>query len=609
MPHKSIRVIGATFVLIGIAVAAILQVGPRGDRSAAALTPEQLVTTSSDTVSTEPEPADEPTSTTIPFTYRMGVLAGISTDNFWQFYGEQPSIWNSYILGPTKPALFKVDPVSSELVPELALSFADPKQEADLWAVELDLRDDMAWSDGEKLTAADVAFTFRTVRSLGLGGSWATAFPESIVAVKAIAEHTLRIEFAGRPGIAVWPHETGTAPIMAEHIWDDVVEEAQASDLYALSGTPDVYGGPLALAAVGEEVIVSVSNPGYPTDAAPDKVEYQVFEDEASAVQALIDGEIDAILSPKGISEESRRLAGADESIIVDTSPANDVRYLGFNLERRPMSHPEFRKALALLLDREALVEALGDGSKVAYSFVRESNALWYDETDAATLRGLYAGELQVRLAEAVAGLRDAGYTWDAEPRVTSDGAITPAEGLTIDGLAPAPLTILTAGDSYDPARPDYVAEIAEVLTLFGFEVEPVVTDFDTVVDLTFSETTDGPRQYDMYFLGWTLGSPSLPDYYRPLFASDGLMNNTGYSNPEFDQLLKSYEGANTVEEAKELLWEMERILAEDLPYLLLYTTELVEAYRSDRVAFGIDGNIGGIQARLGGIEDVVQQP
>lgn len=269
------------------------------------------------------------------------------------------------------------------------------------------------------------------------------------------------------------------------------------------------------------------------------------------------------------------------------------------------MSDPAFRKALALLLDREGLVEAVGDGSKVAYSFVRESNTVWYDEEAAANVGDMYSGELDVRLSRAIDSLEAAGYAWETEPGITEDGSISAGAGLTIKGALPAPLTILTAGDSYDPARPEYVGEIAATLGLLGFDVRPVVTDFDTVVDLTFSEPKDGPRQYDMYFLGWTLGNPSLPDYYRPLFAAEGAMNNTGYHSAEFDALLASYEASTDIEEAKENLWDMEQTLAEDLPYLLLYTTDIAEAYRSDRIQFGMQGYIGGIQGRLGGIGDV----
>jgi hypothetical protein len=49
----------------------------------------------------------------------------------------------------------------------------------------------------------------------------------------------------------------------------------------------------------------------------------------------------------------------------------------------------------------------------------------------------------------------------------------------------------------------------------------------------------------------------------------------------------------------------MERILAQDLPYLVLYHPEISEAYRTDRVDFGIKDVLGGIQGRLGGLTDL----
>jgi ABC-type transport system substrate-binding protein len=150
---------------------------------------------------------------------------------------------------------------------------------------------------------------------------------------------------------------------------------------------------------------------------------------------------------------------------------------------------------------------------------------------------------------------------------------------------------------------------IETTLELLGFDVRPVVTDFDTVVDLAFTENETGQRQYDMYVLGWTLGNPAHPDYYQPLFASDGAANSTGYSDQDFDADVARYEAAPGPDAARAALWEMEQTLARDLPYLVLYHPDIVEAYRSDRIRFGQVGGLGGIQGRLGGLADVHQSP
>jgi ABC-type transport system substrate-binding protein len=294
--------------------------------------------------------------------------------------------------------------------------------------------------------------------------------------------------------------------------------------------------------------------------------------------------------------------------VVIEHSPANSVRYLGFNLTREPMSAPAFRQAVALLLDREAATKSVVPDAAPAYTLLSAANKQWFEKDKAMAVTEMFAGELSDRLARAVATLDGAGYAWATPPSVV-DGALAAGTGLTINGLPPAPLTILTPGDEYDPARPDYTQRIETTLQTLGFDVRPVITDFDTVIDLTFNVDETGMRQYDMYVLGWTLGNPALPDYYRWLFASDGAVNSTGYADPGFDAQLAQYEQATDLGKAKTALWEMEKTLAEDLPYLVLYHPEIVEAYRSDRLAFENHALLGGLQGRLGGIGDLTPAP
>lgn len=604
MPDKAIRTIGATVVLLGIAVAALVQMGSGGNPSAISLVPE-------DTTSTLIEPTESdrlettPTTEPDPFIYRLGVLSGVTTDNFWAFYAGEASVWNAYVLGPTKPALFAPDPSTGALVPELAAAESQPADAGDNWQVVVELNDALHWSDGQPITAHDYVFTFDTVRSLGLGGSWAEAFPDSILSAHADDDHQLRIVFRERPTLAIWPHSAGVAPVMPAHIWEPLIAGLERDGLLALSGSVDVGGGPLALDDFNDDVIVSVANPGYTLASPPDVVEYHVYDDEPEAVAALGVGMVDSVLTPKGLTAEHLASLETDPAVVVAESPANAIRYLGFNLNREPMADGSFRSAVALLLDRESLAGSIPQGGSPALSFISESNTRWFDADKAAAQTQIYQGELGSRLSRAVALLAESGYSWDTPPAVAEDGTVVPGEGLRVSGLEPAPMTILTSGDAYDPARPRYAEKIAETLSWLGFDARPVETDFDTVVDLAFTPGDDGLMHYDMYLLGWTLGNPALPGYYRPLFAPDGVMNNTGYHSPAFVTQLHAYESSYTYEEAREALWSMEATLATELPYLLLYSSEITEVYRNDRVSFGVSTSLGGLQGRLGGITDV----
>jgi peptide/nickel transport system substrate-binding protein len=601
LAYKTLRTIGASVVLAGVVVAGVAQIGA-GDP----VDTDIVATESGTTMGHAPSTTLEATSTTpAPFVYRVGVLSGVSTDNFWAFYGREPSVWNSFVLGPTKPALYTAHAALGSLQPELATADVEPGEDDNGWHVIVDLNQDLAWSDGVPVTAHDLVFTFETVREHKLGGSWADSFPKPVKSIEAEDDYRVRIGFSKRPQLSVWPHGVGLAPIMPKHVWEEIVADTNRKSLYALSGAHDVSGGPLAIVSITGDLIVSRPNAGYPAENTPDTVEYHVYDGESAALEALEGGEIDSLLSPRGLTVEQTHVVENVPSIELVRSPGNAIRYLGFNIDRDPMSDKAFRTALALLVDRERLAESIPGTGSAAWSLVPRANSQWFDDEAAAGIRKKYRGPLQKRLASALDGLRDAGYAWDTAPSIGDDGKLDAGSGLTIDGQAPQPLTILTPGDSYDPARPRYVESIAATLAVLGFDARPVETDFDTVIDLAFTPGEDGELHYDMYVLGWTLGNPALPMHYGALFGSGAPMNNTGYESEAFDRALATYEGALTRQKAKDALWQIEDVLANDLPYLPLYTSEITEAYRGDRVRFDLDHALGGLQARLGGIWDV----
>ena len=88
-----------------------------------------------------------------------------------------------------------------------------------------------------------------------------------------------------------------------------------------------------------------------------------------------------------------------------------------------------------------------------------------------------------------------------------------------------------------------------------------------------------------MYMLGW--GLTPYPDHIVDFFETDadacaGGLNTPGYSNPEYDALAEEFNAAKSVGEAQVVAKKMETILFEDLPYLVLFTPPLIEAYRNN---------------------------
>jgi ABC-type transport system substrate-binding protein len=88
-----------------------------------------------------------------------------------------------------------------------------------------------------------------------------------------------------------------------------------------------------------------------------------------------------------------------------------------------------------------------------------------------------------------------------------------------------------------------------------------------------------------MYILGW--GLTIFPDYVADFFdsradsATSGGFNIPGYANPEFDAMADQLKAETDINAAAALVREMDAVLAQDVPYVILFTTPVLEAFRN----------------------------
>lgn len=590
--------------------------------------------------------AGETTTTAAPtptgFTYRLGIFQDTTTDNFWASYDPESTVWNSYVLNPTKPALFTINYPGIDLVADVSASAEVPVAGADN-SVTVPMRPDAVWSDGTPITADDVVFTFETVRDLALGGDWLTSFPLpdpenpdvlGISSVEAVDANTVKITFSGAPGLAIWPHSIGIAPIMPKHFWEPIVEEAKASSdpattLYAASGAGDPSGGPVVFDSREEGAFArNVANENYyatgeeqtsggvtyTTGPYLSEAIFSLYSDQSAAVLALKDGEVDYLLNPLGMQRGLQAQVEGDANLTSVVNPTNGFRYLAFNLRREPMSIPQFRDALALMIDKEFMANNVLQGVAFPlYATVPEGNTYWYDEAIADEIASQYAGkDTATRLAEAIALLKEAGFSWEVEPKMDDAGrTVIGGEGVTLNGQTLPELEILAPGPGYDPLRATYSVWIETWLNQLGFEAEANPTDFNAIVDRVYTPTDAGELDFDMYILGWSLGSPALPTYHKSFWSSTsdaitaGGNNNTGFDNPEFEALVQEFDAATELDQAKSIMWEMERILAKEKPYILLFDTGILEFYRQASINYPFTSTLSGLQF-LQGLQGLV---
>jgi ABC-type transport system substrate-binding protein len=161
------------------------------------------------------------------------------------------------------------------------------------------------------------------------------------------------------------------------------------------------------------------------------------------------------------------------------------------------------------------------------------------------------------------------------------------------DGTPVPPLTMLAPSPGYDPLRSTFAIWIETWAREFGIPLTAQLQGFNVIVPKIFTE-----QNFDMYILGWSL--TIFPDYLRDFFHSEGAVvdgnNAGGYSNPEFDAAADALLECTEVEACNEIANNLQMTLSQELPYVLLFDTGIIEAYRSASVEFPFTEHLSGLQ-------------
>ena len=562
-------------------------------------------------------------------TYTLGIFEDVTTDSQWTASDTAgATVRNGYFLTPMTCSLYTISYPGIEVLADIAAEEEIPEatEEGDAWVADVTIRDGVTWSDGESLTAEDLAFTWRTAVDLELTSNWANLVDADIVeSVEALDESTVRVTFNAQPGLATWGPGTNVTqmPVMPEHFWEPLVEEALASDdprttLLAASGAEAPSCGPTVFADRqegsfaastangswhGTGVEVTSGDVTYTQGPFAENFQYPLYGSQEASVLALGEGEVDLILNPLGMQRGFQEQVAENEDLTAIVNPTNGFRYLALNHARAPMNDPAFRDALAALINKEYVTQQLLQGVAFPlYVILPEGNTAWYNEEVAAELAEQgYAGlEDNERRQVAIDLLTEAGYTWETAPEVADDGTFTAGVGLIDPDGEPVPqLELITPTPSYDPLRATFGNYISGVAQEMGIPIVAIPTDFNKIVADVFATDPEDPTVYtspfDMYILGYSLGNPAFPTFHCSFFCTDGDSNNTQYSNPDYDAAAERFASATTQEEAYEAMWEMERIIARDKPHITLFDTGILE-FHNNRVTYPFTETLYGLQ-------------
>lgn len=308
-----------------------------------------------------------------------------------------------------------------------------------------------------------------------------------------------------------------------------------------------------------------------------DSALYSVYGSPDASVLALRNGDVDFLLNPSGLQKGFVDQLKQDPSITVTTNLQNGFRYLAFNQAREYFKGEKgvaFRQAAACMIDLNFLTTNVLQGSALpVYTLVPEGNGFWYSKDVTKYCEG---ADNRTRMETAVKILKDAGYTWEVEPvwNEARGGSVEYGKGLMLpDGTAFPDITLLAPSAGYDPLRATTGVYIEQWLRQLGIPITAELTNFNNI--LTAVYTT---HEYDMFILGW--GLSIYPDYLCTFFNSGTLPNDYGYESPALKAKCDEFMLETDINKAQALAYELQDILATELPYITIFTNPIYDAFR-----------------------------
>ncbi|MCJ7489865.1 MAG: ABC transporter substrate-binding protein [Thermoplasmata archaeon] len=525
------------------------------------------------------------------YQYRVGTVSAVDTFN--PFSMTSGTSWS--VAHMMYEFLYAVGPDMNE-VPQLAESH-EMSPDGKVWTYYL--ADDSYFHDGVQVTAHDVAFTFNMIINGGKQTALYKGYIEGIVSVVATNDYTVQITLeepkATMLGLIV--------PILPEHIWSDVEADGVIKTVEYFEDTeyfPDgpVGSGPLVLAEysqTGDFVRLLAheqyhQHEGLDTDRINvDEVLLLIYENEQLMTADLQTGVIDAVDGVPPLVWET--VLGYDD-VEGQTPTAHILEEFGFNCaspEWRTslddQGDPNFpdastnyetcnlsvRQAIAMATDITFIAEEIHQGLAVAAdSLIPTATPFWhYDVPDEEYFH------FDIEAANDL--LNESGYH-------AFDGTDFGFAGVRENESSGARLEF----DFYVIRSIDIDKLTANQMKIWWEQIGVKVNIIPVSEGVLYGIWFD--MGYDMFIWSWW---PDVdPTFLLSVLTTDEIptshtdttaWSDAFYSNPEYDQMYLDQQKLMDPDERQAMVFEMQRIVYRDCPYIcLVYPASLV-AYRTDK--------------------------
>jgi len=422
--------------------------------------------------------------------------------------------------------MFKQDVPQNSLqsvVPDLATNWSWSEDGTEL---TLPLRQGITWHDGKPLTAADVKCTWdlltgKSTDKLRLNPR--KAWYRNLEEVTANGDYEVIFRLRRPQPAFVALLASGYSPVYPCHV--------PARDMR----THPIGTGPFKFVEFKPNERIKITrNPDYWKKDRPylDGIEYTIIKNVSTAVLAFNSGKFDMTLGlPLPVVKDIR---SQRPEAICQIAPTNVSRNLLLNRDKPPFDNPDLRRAMALSLDRQAFIDILTEGTgSIGGTMQPPPEGLWGMPPDLLKTLPGYDPDVQKNRGEARAIMQKLGYGPEKRLQIKLSARDIP--------FFRDPAVILI-----DQLKEIYIdAELEVVDTAQWF---PKITRKDYTVGMNLTGNgVDDPDQN--FFEHYTCGSEN---------------NINGYCNPEIDKMFDQQSAESNQEKRKNLVWEIERRLAED---------------------------------------------
>jgi len=291
------------------------------------------------------------------------------------------------------------------------------------------------------------------------------------------------------------------------------------------------------------EVIKVTRNPDYWKKGHPylDGIEYTIIKNPSTGVMAFAAGKVD-FTSPFFLQiPVLKDLKNQASDAICELTPSNVNRNAMFNRGASPFNNPELLRAAALSVDRKAFIDILTEGKgNIGGAMLPPPEGVWGMPLDMLKTLPGYDPEVPKNRAEARKIMEKLGYGPDRRLPVTvSTRNIPPYRD---------PAIILI-----DQLKEIYVDGQLEPIDTAQWLPKVMRKDYTVALNLT----------------GNGLDDPDQTLYENFTCGAEG--NYDGYCNPELDKMVDRQSREFDQTKRKELVWAIERKLAEDAARPIIY--------------------------------------